>query len=83
MGWAKRLKRVFDINIQICSKCGGQIKIISSILNPLLIKRILTPIGENSTIPELSPHVSVRSRCTGQWADATCPVANQGGCENG
>ena len=55
MGWAKMLKRVFDIDIQICSKCGGQIKIISSIHNPLLIKRILTHLGENAKIPELSP----------------------------
>ena len=55
MGWAKMLKRVFDIDIQICSKCGGQIKIISSIHNPQVIKKILTHIGESSTVPELSP----------------------------
>ena len=34
MGWAKMLKRVFDIDIQICSKCGGQIKIISAYSQP-------------------------------------------------
>ena len=55
MGWAKMLKRVFDIDIQICSKCGGQIKIISAIHNQQAIKRILTHIGESSTVPELSP----------------------------
>ena len=55
MGWAKMLKRVFDIDIQICSKCGGQIKIISTIHNQQVIKRILTHLGESSTIPELSP----------------------------
>ena len=55
MGWAKMLKRVFDIDIQICSKCGGQIKIISAIHNQQVIKRILNSLGENSTVPELSP----------------------------
>ena len=55
MGWAKILKRVFDIDIQTCSKCGGQIKIISSIQNPQVIKKILTQLGENSKVPELSP----------------------------
>ena len=55
MGWAKMLKRVFDIDIQICSKCGGQIKIISSIQDPKVIKRILSHLGENSTVPELAP----------------------------
>ena len=55
MGWAKMLKRVFDIDIQTCLKCGGQIKIISAILNPQVIKRILAHLGENSKVPELSP----------------------------
>ena len=40
MGWAKMLKRVFDIDIQTCLKCGGQIKIISAILSQQVIKRI-------------------------------------------
>ena len=31
MGWAKRLKRVFGIDIQICSRCGGKVKVISAI----------------------------------------------------
>ena len=54
IGWAKMLKRVFDIDIQICSKCGGQIKIIAAIQNQQVIKRILIHLGENSKVPELS-----------------------------
>ena len=53
IGWAKILKRVFDIDIQTCSKCGGQIKVISSVQNPKIIKKILTHLGENSKVPEL------------------------------
>ena len=55
IGWAKMLKRVFDIDIQTCLKCGGRIKIISSIQDPLLIKRILSHLGENHRTPELVP----------------------------
>ena len=55
MDWAKMLKRVFNIDIQTCSKCGGQIKIISSILNPKIIKKILSHLGENAKVPELAP----------------------------
>ena len=55
MGWAKLLKRVFDIDIQTCQRCGGQIKVISVILSGQVIKRILTHIEEKSKIPELSP----------------------------
>ena len=55
IGWAKILKRVFDIDMQTCSKCGGQIKVISNIQNPKIIRKILTHLGENSKVPELSP----------------------------
>ena len=53
--WAKMLKRVFNIEIQTCLKCGGEIKIISAILSGQVIKKILSHLGENSTVPELSP----------------------------
>jgi len=31
MTWAKRLKRVFGIEIETCSECGGDVRIIASI----------------------------------------------------
>jgi len=39
--WAKRLKRVFDIDIETCDKCGGDIRIIASIEDPAVIQKIL------------------------------------------
>ena len=41
MTWAKRLKRVFDIDIETCSECGGDVKIIASIEDPAVIQKIL------------------------------------------
>ena len=41
MTWAKRLKRVFNIDIETCDKCGGDVRIIASIEDPALIKTIL------------------------------------------
>jgi hypothetical protein len=41
MSWARRLKRVFDIEIEGCVRCGGKLKIIASIAEPELIERIL------------------------------------------
>ena len=49
------LKRVFNIDIQACSKCGGQIKVISAIHNQQAIKKILTHLGKNSKVLKLSP----------------------------
>jgi hypothetical protein len=34
MSWAKRLKRVFGIEIDTCQRCGGNLKIIASIEQP-------------------------------------------------
>ena len=42
MTWAQRLKRVFNIDIEICNSCGAPVKIIACIEDPLVIKKILT-----------------------------------------
>ena|GEM_PF-2894075 len=31
MSWAKRLKRVFGIEVERCDQCGGEVKIIAAI----------------------------------------------------
>jgi hypothetical protein len=42
MTWAQRLKRVFNIDIETCKGCGGHIKIIACIEDPVVIEKILT-----------------------------------------
>jgi hypothetical protein len=39
--WARRLKRVFNIEIESCACCGGRLKVIASIEDPEVIARIL------------------------------------------
>ena len=41
MTWAKRLKRVFSIEIETCSECGGDVRIVASIEDPVVIRTIL------------------------------------------
>ncbi len=41
MTWAQRLKRVFDIDVETCSECGGDVHIIASIEDPMVIRKIL------------------------------------------
>jgi len=31
MTWAQRLKRVFQVDIDTCTRCGGAVRIIASI----------------------------------------------------
>lgn len=41
MTWAKRLKRVFDIEISICAHCGGNVRVIACIEDRSTIDKIL------------------------------------------
>jgi hypothetical protein len=50
MGWARLLRRVFDIDVERC-ECGGKLKIIAAIEDPVVIVRILTPLGLPARAP--------------------------------
>ena len=41
LSWARRLKRVFGIDVEQCARCGGRLQVIASIEEPELIERIL------------------------------------------
>ncbi len=41
MTWAQRLDRVFKINLETCAQCGGAVKVLASIEDPVIIKQIL------------------------------------------
>ncbi len=55
MTWAQRLKRVFNIDISICEACGGAIKIVASIEDPVVIKQILTHLQRKAEPKEFNP----------------------------
>jgi hypothetical protein len=45
MSWARLLKRVFEIDLELCPNCGGELKIIAAILEAPASERILTHLG--------------------------------------
>lgn len=47
MTWAQRLKRVFNIDIETCEACQGQVKVIACIEDPVVIKKILEHLKSN------------------------------------
>ena len=59
MRWAQLLKRVFDINIERCPHCGGQLKFIAAIEDAAAIARLLTPLGLAALTPPRAPAVRV------------------------
>ena len=48
MTWMQRLKRVFDIDIEVCEKCKGPVKIIACVEDPVAIEKILRHLKEKS-----------------------------------
>jgi hypothetical protein len=50
MTWAQRLKRVFDMDVETCDQCGGGIKVIACIEDPMVIKKILDHMNNKSAV---------------------------------
>jgi len=60
MTWAQRLKRVFGIDIEICTACGGAVRIIACIEDLQVIEKILTHLDQKT--PAAAPTRLPRSR---------------------
>jgi hypothetical protein len=54
-GWAFLLRRVFDIDLEHCPQCSGDLKIIAAIEEPAVIVSILTHLGLPACAPPRSP----------------------------
>jgi len=52
MTWARRLKRGFNIDIETCTECGGPVKVIACIEDPVVIKQILSQLKEKGESPD-------------------------------
>ena len=44
--WAQRLKRVFGIDITLCPKCGGTLRVIADVTDPVTIQKILDHVAQ-------------------------------------
>ena len=53
--WAKLLERVFEIGMEHCPNCGGELKIIAAILEAPVIERILMHLGLQARAPPRAP----------------------------
>lgn len=51
--WAQRLKRVFNIDITLCPRCGGTLRVIAEITDPVIIQKILDHVAQPP--PEVNP----------------------------
>ena len=52
---ARLLKRVFELDLEHCPNCGGELKIIAAILEPPVIEKTLTHLGLQARAPPRAP----------------------------
>jgi hypothetical protein len=50
MTWAQRLQRVFKIDILTCEYCGGAVKLIASIEDPVVLKTIFDHLARRASL---------------------------------
>jgi hypothetical protein len=55
LSWARLLKRVFDLDLEHCPNCGGELKIIAAILEQPVIEKILMHLGLQARAPPRAP----------------------------
>tara|TARA_R110002072_G_scaffold180462_1_gene336476 strand:- start:109 stop:621 length:513 start_codon:yes stop_codon:yes gene_type:complete len=64
MTWAQRLKRVFNIDIEVCSRCGGSVKVIACIEEQDIIDRILAHLESKEQNTPAFPHLVPPTRAS-------------------
>jgi hypothetical protein len=62
--WARLIRRVYEVDPSVCEKCGGEIKIISVILEHKVIRKILGHLAGKGITPGRDPPVGSRTSQT-------------------
>jgi hypothetical protein len=71
--WAALLQRVFEVDALCCPKCGGRMRVLSAITDPVVAARILRCLALPSRAPPLaiSRDGAGHSDFDGDWLGGT------------
>ncbi len=73
--WAQSLKRVFNIDVETCQACGGTLKVIACIEDPMVIQKILAHLdAKNLTATGAGLLPEPRAPPQASLFDSTFPV---------
>jgi len=50
--WAELLRHIFDHDVLVCDRCAGRMVPVQTVDSPATIRRILTHLGLNATLPQ-------------------------------
>lgn len=53
--WAELLRRIFALDVLACAGCGGRLRFIATIEDPVVVARILRHVGLPTEVPEPAP----------------------------
>ena len=59
LSWARLLARVFRVDVTECPACGGKMKIIAALTEPVAIRTYLDGVGLASRPPPIAPAPAV------------------------
>jgi hypothetical protein len=60
--WAQLLQRTFGLDVLQCPKCGGRMKLVAAIMDPVEIARLCENLGEPTEPPPVQPPHALRAR---------------------
>ena len=50
--WAALMRRVFDLDVLACPRCGGRLRVIATVQDPLAVQAILAHLGRSLSTTE-------------------------------
>ena len=53
--WAQLLARIYGVFALMCSGCGGRVRLVGFITEPVTVRQILAHVGEPTTAPVIAP----------------------------
>ena len=53
--WAQLLARIYGVFALKCSGCGGRVRLVGFITEPVTVRQILAHVGEPTTAPVIAP----------------------------
>ena len=53
--WAQLLARIYGVFALKCSRCGGRVRLVGFITEPVMVRQILEHVGERTTASAIAP----------------------------
>ena len=73
----QRLKRVFDIDIEVCARCGGHVKVIANIEDPAVIEHILKHLKHKADNTDATHPILTRCHQSGHPLKPDCSTLHR------